>query len=103
MGASCTSAGRASAVQRWVSTVILTVLLVAAFGVATPARPAAAAPAKADQIGIAGNAFPWEPHWNTFQGLMDESHAGWARVELSWSYIHPGPNEWNWGLYDDLV
>jgi hypothetical protein len=79
------------------------VILAGSFAVTAPSRAAAAAPLKADQIGMSGNAFPWEPHWNQFQTLMDESHTGWARVELRWDYIHPGPSDWNWGLYDDLV
>src|SRR4051812_16503128 len=87
-----------------VEPLIVALLVAASLAAVAPAHHVeAATPAKADQIGLSGNAFPWEAHWSQCQGLMDDSHAGWARVELSWSYIHPGPNEWNWGLYDDMV
>ncbi|MEX1157344.1 MAG: glycosyl hydrolase [Thermomicrobiales bacterium] len=62
-----------------------------------------AGPAKSDLIGIAGNAFPWEPHWGEFQNLMTDSHAGWARIELRWDYVNPAPGTWRWGLLDDQV
>src|SRR4051812_24314255 len=82
--------------------VILLVLVVASTLGVFPARPAAAdsGQPRASQIGIAGNAFPWEAHWSDFQTLLDGSGAGWARVELRWEAIQ---SAWNWKLYDDLV
>jgi hypothetical protein len=68
-----------------------------------PSQPVAAAPVKADAIGVSGNAFPWEPHWNEFQGLLNDSNAGWARLELRWDFIESSQGAWNFGLHDQLV
>ena len=78
--------------------------LVAGLPVSKPMTAAAAESSqKSDQIGIAGNAFPWEPHWGTFQNLLTESNAGWARIELRWDHVNPQRDTWNWGLLDDQV
>ncbi len=65
--------------------------------------PAAADSSKADVMGVSGNAFPWEDHWSTFSGLVDQSHIGWARVELRWNQVEPQRNQWDWGGTDLLV
>ena len=66
-------------------------------------QAALAAGPRSDHIGVAGNAFPWEPHWEQFQTLLDESHAGWARVEIRWEMLQPSRGEWHWHHYDKLV
>ncbi|HEX5166438.1 MAG TPA: glycosyl hydrolase [Thermomicrobiales bacterium] len=86
---------------------LLTIMLLAGLAADT-ARPLTAsageaAPSKSDLIGVNGNAFPWEPHWNTFLSLLNQSNAGWARVELRWDYINPALGTWQWGLLDDQV
>jgi hypothetical protein len=67
------------------------------------ARAGEATPARADLVGLNGNAFPWEPRWGEFQGLFAGSHAGWARVQLSFNSIRPAPDTWQWAALDELV
>lgn len=76
---------------------------VAVTPVATGPHSALAAGQRSEQIGVAGNAFPWEPHWETFQGLLDESQAGWTRVEIRWEMLQPRRDEWHWHHYDKLI
>lgn len=77
--------------------------LVATWGApALPARAAGGA-GKSDLIGVAGNAFPWEANWTQFTGMLDNSHAGWARVELRWDQVEPARGRWDWGGTDSLV
>jgi GH35 family endo-1,4-beta-xylanase len=58
---------------------------------------------RADLVGVAGNAFPWESQWSDFGRLLQESQLGWARVELRWEQIQPRRGAWNYGDYDRLV
>ena len=81
----------------------LTLLLLPLVTAFCPSQPVVAASAKADTIGVNGNAFPWEAHWNEFQGLLNDSNAGWARLELRWDFIEASPGAWNFGLHDQLV
>jgi hypothetical protein len=59
---------------------------------------------KATMIGVSGNAFTWEPNWNTFQHLLAESDVGRARLEFHWSFIEKTRGApMDFGLYDNLV
>jgi hypothetical protein len=81
----------------------LALLLLPLLTLALPAHAAAAAAPKADMLGVTGNAFPWESHWADFQKLLNDSDAGWARLELRWDFIEANPGAWNFGLHDQLV
>ena len=91
--------------RQWVLLVAAALTLLPLLTQLAMPRVAAAADsrAKADAIGINGNAFPWEAKWGDFQGLIDGSNAGWARLELRWDFIEASPGLWNFGLYDNLV
>jgi hypothetical protein len=82
------------------------VLLLSFASLANAASPSAAqgrAPAKANLLGVSGNAFPWEPHWTDFQRQLAETNVGWVRLELRWDQIQPSPSEWRWDGYDQVV
>lgn len=78
-------------------------LVTSAQGVVSPSARAEPAGVRDDLVGIPGNAFPWEAHWDDFQPLLAGTPAGWARVELRWEYVNPEPGVWRWELYDELV
>ncbi|HET7034454.1 MAG TPA: glycosyl hydrolase [Thermomicrobiaceae bacterium] len=93
--------------SRWVTAIALCIVIGATFALSTVplgARAAQAAPAnRADLLGVSGNAFPWEANFGTMTQLLDQSHAGWARVELRWEQIEPSRGKWDWGSSDALV
>jgi hypothetical protein len=90
--------------QRLVLLLIAVVILVPAIaGFGAPMARAGDSGARADLVGISGNAFPWESRWDQFQPLLTGTHAGWARVELRWEQINPSPNQWRFEHYDQLV
>lgn len=97
------NSGKWGRIGHWSAPVFVFAILFSALaGIPTPRQALASdGTTKADQIGIAGNAFPWEPHWGTFQNLLTESNAGWARIEFRWDHINPQPGTWNWALLDD--
>ncbi len=68
-----------------------------------PLPVAATSSSQADLVGVSGNAFPWEAHWSEFSNEIDQSHIGWARLELRWNQVEPNRNQWDWGGTDLLV
>ena len=85
---------------------VIVLFAVSFTGLGGPRAALGAAPTvvpRSDLVGIAGNAFPWEANWQSFGTLLDANTAGWARVELRWEQIEPGPSNWQWGGTDSLV
>ena len=70
---------------------------------ATVQAASTTAPGRADLLGVSGNAFPWESNFSGYMNLLDQSHVGWARVELRWETVEPSRGQWDFGMTDQLV
>ncbi len=66
-------------------------------------KPVAASETRSDQIGIAGNAFPWDANWDSYRDHLQQTNAGWARLEFRWEMLEPQPGEYHWHHADKLV